>query len=59
MGQSQISLTMAGVKQGDTIRLRFDMGMDGCGSVDGWYVDNVKLLTCKAKGGKPTAAREE
>lgn len=48
-GQSQINLTMLGVKPGDNIRLRFDMGMDGCTGNDGWYVDNVTIAACNAK----------
>src|SRR5680860_1489711 len=45
-GQSQVDLTMANVKPGDSISLRFDMGMDGCSGIDGWYVDNVAVSTC-------------
>lgn len=48
-GQSQIDLTMIGANPGDTIEVRFDFGMDGCGNVDGWYVDDVSVTTCKAK----------
>ncbi|MDR7255211.1 Zn-dependent metalloprotease [Nocardioides sp. BE266] len=33
-------------KAGDTVMVRFDMGRDGCGGVDGWYVDNVKVQVC-------------
>jgi hypothetical protein len=47
-GQSQIDLAAAGVKPGDTIRLRFDLGMDGCNGLSGWYVDNVTVYTCKS-----------
>lgn len=46
-GQSQIDLSAAGVAPGDIVRLRFDMGRDGCGGNDGWYVDNVLVSTCK------------
>jgi bacillopeptidase F (M6 metalloprotease family) len=46
-GQSQIDLTMLGVQSGDSVELRFDFGMDGCGAVDGWYVDDVTVSTCK------------
>ena len=49
-GESQIDLTMIGVKAGDSIQVRFDFGQDGCTGVDGWYVDDVKVLTCKANG---------
>ncbi|NJC96332.1 MAG: hypothetical protein FIB03_08345, partial [Anaerolineae bacterium] len=48
-GQSQVNLTMLGVKPGDNIRLRFDMGMDGCTGNDGWYVDNVTVAACNAR----------
>jgi Zn-dependent metalloprotease len=48
-GQSQIDLTSAGVRAGDTIQLRFDFGMDGCTGIDGWYVDDIKVLSCNAK----------
>lgn len=50
-GQSQINLAMLGVKPGDTIRLRFDFGMDGCAGIDGWYVDDVALKACNVKKG--------
>jgi Zn-dependent metalloprotease len=55
-GESQIDLTKAGVKPGDTIQLRFDFGMDGCGSIDGWYVDNVKIRACNTKKNASLAA---
>jgi hypothetical protein len=45
-GQSQINLAMLGVQPGDTIRLRYDFGMDGCTGNDGWYVDDVKVSGC-------------
>ena len=48
-GQSQVDLTKAGVKAGDSIQLRFDMGMDGCTGIDGWYVDDIKVLSCNLK----------
>jgi hypothetical protein len=51
-GQSQVNLTMLGVKAGDNIHLRFDMGMDGCTGNDGWYVDNVTVAACNAKKGQ-------
>jgi hypothetical protein len=53
-GQTQVNLAAMGVDPGDTIRLRFDFGMDGCTGVDGWYVDDIKVQVCnlkkKAKG---------
>jgi Zn-dependent metalloprotease len=48
-GQSQIDLSRVGVKKGDTFQLRFEFGMDGCGNVDGWYVDDVKVRACNTK----------
>ena len=56
-GESQIDLSMVGAKPDDTISLRFDFGQDGCSGVDGWYVDDVTVLTCKPKTGTQ-AARE-
>lgn len=47
--ESQVDLTKVGVKPGDTIRVRFDFGMDGCGAIDGWYVDDVKVSACNTK----------
>lgn len=32
---------------GSKIRLRFDMGNDGCAGRFGWYVDNVMVYRCK------------
>ena len=56
-GESQIDLTLVGVKAGDTIQLRFDFGLDGCTGVDGWYVDDLKLQSCNTK--KDERARED
>jgi Zn-dependent metalloprotease len=52
-GQSQIDLRRVGVKKGDTITLRFDFGMDGCGAIDGWYVDDIKLTSCNTRKKSP------
>ncbi|MDO9455332.1 M4 family metallopeptidase, partial [Nocardioides sp.] len=46
-GKSTISLAKLGAKAGDKIKIRFDMGRDGCGGVDGWYLDNLVLSVCK------------
>lgn len=54
-GQSQISLAKADVKAGDTLQLRFDIGRDGCGGNDGWYVDNVAISVCEETTTKVTA----
>jgi len=35
---------------GDSVRLRFDFGVDGCGgSNKGWYVDDVEFYRCSAE----------
>ena len=58
-GQTIVDLSAAGVAPGDTIRVRFDMGRDGCGGLFGWYVDNVVVSTCKPhKAGAPLAREE-
>ncbi|MBN2002891.1 MAG: carboxypeptidase regulatory-like domain-containing protein [Anaerolineae bacterium] len=47
-GQSQVDL--AGLAApGDTIRLRFELGIDGCGGKIGWYVDEVQVYQCRPK----------
>jgi hypothetical protein len=33
---------------GDSVRLRFDIGNDGCTGVVGWYVDDVRAYSCVA-----------
>lgn len=43
-GQSQIDL-LAFAGAGDTIRFRFDFGVDGCTGIEGWYLDNVVVKT--------------
>lgn len=45
-GRSIIDLTGI-AKAKDKVRLRFDLGNDGCGGVDGWYVDDVKVYQCR------------
>ncbi|GAB3260896.1 M4 family metallopeptidase [Nocardioides dilutus] len=47
-GTSFVDLAAAGVKGGDQVRFRFDYGRDGCGGLDGWYVDNVTVSNCVA-----------
>ena len=46
-GESQVDLAAAGARPGDAVRIRFDMGMDGCGGIDGWYVDDVEVKVCR------------
>jgi Zn-dependent metalloprotease len=44
-GQSQIDLN--GIASGgDDIQIRFELGLDGCGGLDGWYVDEVNVHSC-------------
>jgi Zn-dependent metalloprotease len=31
---------------GSTVRLRFDLGTDGCGGITGWYLDDVSVYSC-------------
>ena len=57
-GTSIINLAHAslGVALGDTIKVRFAVGRDGCGGVFGWWVDNVKVTTCKVLAPSTVAA---
>jgi subtilisin-like proprotein convertase family protein len=57
-GQSQVDLAAAGVAAGDTIRLRWDFGQDGCNGNDGWYVDRVEVFTCGDDGPPPPPPQE-
>jgi Zn-dependent metalloprotease len=45
-GTSQIDLGKVGVAPGDTVAFRFDIGRDGCGGLEGWYVDNIEVVAC-------------
>jgi Zn-dependent metalloprotease len=58
-GQTIVDLGAAGVKPDDTIRVRFNMGRDGCGGLFGWYVDNVVISTCKPHKKGAALGREE
>lgn len=49
-GQSQINLYGIAAA-GDTIRLRFDFGVDTCLGLTGWYVDDVEFYSCSAEPG--------
>lgn len=56
-GQSQASLA-AYAGPSDTVRIRFDFGVDGCNGLDGWYVDDVKVCTLVPAAGRvPDNAR--
>lgn len=47
-GQSQIDLESLAAP-GDSIRLRFDFGNDGCGGAEGWFIDTLEVVA----GGQP------
>lgn len=49
-GRTQVDLGMIGVKPGDTFRLRFSFGLDGCTGYGGWWVDDVEAYTCESLG---------
>ena len=53
-GQSQVDLGAIGVGPGDSVALQYEMGMDGCNGLDGWYVDDVHIYTCGGDGGGNT-----
>jgi Zn-dependent metalloprotease len=44
-GRSHVKLG-AYADAGDTVRLRFDFGVDGCGGAFGWYLDDVTVHAC-------------
>jgi Zn-dependent metalloprotease len=44
-GQSQLNLAGMALP-GDDVQLRFEMGLDGCNGVHGWYVDEVSVYYC-------------
>lgn len=47
-GQSHINLQGI-ASAGDSIRLRFDFGIDLCFGLQGWYVDEVEFYSCSAE----------
>ena len=49
-GQSQLELSNV-VAAGDTVEFRFEMGLDGCNGVHGWYIDDVELVQCQPPTG--------
>ena len=46
-----------GVQPGDELRIRFDFGRDGCGGIDGWYVDDLTITDCEASGKTETTTK--
>ncbi|HEV7379916.1 MAG TPA: M4 family metallopeptidase [Dyadobacter sp.] len=47
-GQSRINLSTLNLTSGQTIQLRWDFGTDGCGGLDGWYIDDFRIYNCSA-----------
>lgn len=45
-GRSIVNLAPYAVA-GDRVKLRFDFGTDGCGGTFGWYLDDVKVYSCR------------
>jgi Zn-dependent metalloprotease len=54
-GESQVDLS-ALAAPGDTARLRFAFGVDGCNGLDGWYVDDVTVYQCGSGPVEPCVA---
>ncbi len=48
-GQSQVDLS-AYAGAGDSVVLRFDLGVDGCNGAFGWFVDNVQVCGSESSG---------
>ncbi|MBT8135397.1 MAG: M4 family metallopeptidase [Gammaproteobacteria bacterium] len=46
-GQSQVNFSGVAAA-GDSVRLRFEVGMDGCNGLLGWFIDDVQLYSCAA-----------
>ena len=49
-GLTRVDLGLLGVKPGDSVRLRFSMGLDGCGGVVGWWIDDLSVRACESVG---------
>lgn len=48
-GQSTVDLTSLGVLANSGLKLRFELGTDGCnGSNFGWYLDEIVIYNCSA-----------
>ena len=54
-GTSQVNLSALKVSGGNKVQFRFDIGRDGCGGIDGWYVDDIEVTVCLAAAGARTA----
>jgi len=45
-GESHIDLSVIGVVAGSDIQFRWELGVDGCNGILGWYVDDVVIFDC-------------
>lgn len=52
-GESQLDLPDV-FRAGDRMQLRFAFGVDGCGWLDGWYLDDIRIYSCNAPLGART-----
>lgn len=44
-GQTQVNLSSY-ARSGDKVELRFELGLDGCNGLVGWYIDDVRAYAC-------------
>ena len=51
-GRSHVNLAPY-VGAGQSFRLRWNLGTDGCGGLYGWYVDDVTVYSCSSSSGVP------
>ncbi|MCB0685406.1 MAG: M4 family metallopeptidase [Saprospiraceae bacterium] len=47
-GTSLINLSTMGIQSGDQIKLRWELGTDGCNGISGWYLDDISIFSCAA-----------
>ncbi len=45
-GTTVLDLAAAGVRAGDRVRIRFELGTDVCSGAVGWYLDDVTVRAC-------------
>lgn len=48
-GTSLVDVASLGVQPGDDVSFRWTLSMDGCNGWLGWYLDEVRLVTCEAQ----------
>ncbi|MBS42731.1 MAG: hypothetical protein CMH83_06110 [Nocardioides sp.] len=58
-GTSIIDLEALELSAGDTVAVRLAIGRDGCGGIDGWYVDDVAITLCKVTSDLVAAHRPD